>query len=207
MSNEIETPGPIIDCQGVACPQPVILTKKAIDKRPAALTIIVDNVAAKENVAKFAASSGYGVSIETEGTIYRLRLLANSIASGNGTCPDPQDRTRESVRPVILFTRKTLGEGSDKLGALLMKSMFVSLLESTPIPQTIMLINSGVYLATEGSPVLVAMRELLNKGVSIMVCGACLDYFDLKDKLAVGSVTNMYSILAELNGPGRLITL
>lgn len=207
MLNEIEAAGTIIDCRGLACPQPVILTKKAIDKRPAELTIIVDNAAAKENVAKFAASNGYGVSIEADGTSYRLRLLASSADAFIATSPGPQDRPIESVRPVILFTRNTLGEGSEELGAILMKSMFASLLESTPIPQTLMLINSGVYLAMEDSPVLFAMKELQNKGVSIRVCGTCLDYFQIKNKLAVGSVTNMYSILSELKGPGRAITL
>ena len=101
----------------------------------------------------------------------------------------------------------TLGQGSDKLGAILIKSFFVSLLETNPLPKTIMLINSGVYLAAQESPVLPAMQELSGRGVNILVCGTCLDYFELKEKRVVGSVTNMYTILSELIGSRRAISL
>ena len=193
-----------LDCRGLACPQPVILTKKALDELPAELTVVVDNLAAKENVAKFALSNGYGVSIEQAESVYRLRLVAGTGVVGPISKPEPVLTTGAAV---FLFTRSTLGSGSDELGAILMKSFFVSLLELSAQPQAIMLLNSGVYLAVEGSPVLAALQELSQRGVSIMVCGTCLDYFSLKDKLVVGSVTNMYSILTDLAGAGRAITL
>jgi selenium metabolism protein YedF len=198
MSNENVAQDIILDCKGLACPQPVVLTKKAIDKKTEALTIIVDNAAAKENVAKFAAGSGYGVVIEKTEDCYHLRLLLRPIDKG-----DPVGKTEEPVfaptRPVFLLSRNTLGAGSDELGAILMKSMFISLLEAKPLPKAIMMLNSGVYLALDDSPVLAAMQELSNHGVSVVVCGTCLDYFGVKERMAVGSVSNMYSILSELN--------
>ena len=193
-----------LDCRGLACPQPVILTKKALDELPAELTVVVDNLAAKENVAKFALSNGYGVSIEQVESVYRLRLVAGTGVVSAISQPGPVSMTGAAV---FLLTRNTLGSGSDELGAILMKSFFVSLLELSAQPRAIMLLNSGVYLAVEGSPVLVALQELSQRGVVVMVCGTCLDYFSLKDKLAVGSVTNMYSILTELAGAGRAITI
>lgn len=204
MSNELKSKLVELNCQGLACPQPVIMTKKALEQKPAEMTVLVDNLAAKENVAKFAASSGYGVSIENAGGIYRLNLLAKqtavNVAAG-------KELAAEAEAPAILLGRNTLGTGSEELGAILMKSFFVSLLELPQLPRAVMLINSGVYLAVTDSPVLQPLQELSRRGVAVMVCGTCLDYFSLKEKLAVGEVTNMYSILSELTRAGNTITL
>ena len=206
MSDERKDLTPVLDCQGLACPQPVILTKKALDQRPPQLTVIVDNAAAKENVAKFAAAAGYGVNIEPAGGVFRLHLLALGTTPATGL-PDAGVSVEASESgPVFLISRSTLGQGDDQLGAILMKSFFVSLQELQPAPRAILLLNGGVQLAVDGSPVLAGLQELSRRGVNVLVCGTCLDFFQLKDKLAVGSVTNMYSILTELTA-GRAITL
>ncbi len=204
MSNELKSKLVELNCQGLACPQPVIMTKKALEQKPAEITVLVDNLAAKENVAKFAASSGYGVSIENADGIYRLNLLAKQTAVNIAT---GKELAADAEAPAILLGRNTLGTGSEELGAILMKSFFVSLLELPQLPRAVMLINSGVYLAATDSPVLPPLQELSRRGVAIMVCGTCLDYFSLKEKLAVGEVTNMYSILSELTKAGNTITL
>ena len=207
MSDERKDLTPVLDCQGLACPQPVILTKKALDQRPPQLTVIVDNAAAKENVAKFAAAAGYGVNIEPAGGVFRLHLLALGTTPATGL-PDAGVSVEASESgPVFLISRSTLGQGDDQLGAILMKSFFVSLQELQPAPRAILLLNGGVQLAVDGSPVLAGLQELSRRGVNVLVCGTCLDFFQLKDKLAVGSVTNMYSILTELTAAGRAITL
>ena len=204
MSNELQTSDNVLNCQGLACPQPVILTKRALDKKPPELTVVVDNQAAKENVAKFAANSGYGVHIENIEGLYRLELKARQ---GIGATDDRVEDAVDVVAPVILLARNTLGSGSEELGAILMKSFFVSLLELPRRPRAVMLINSGVFLAVADSPVLPALQELSRQGAAVMVCGTCLDYYSLKQSLAVGNVTNMYSILSELTGPDRIIAL
>ena len=187
----------IVDCRGLACPQPVIMTKKAIDQAPESLITIVDNVVAKENIVKFATANGYGVSVEPDGELFRIRMVAGLI-SRKADCAE---------KPVYLITRDVLGSGSDELGTILMKAFFASVQEFNPLPRAVLFLNSGVRLTTEDSPVLPSLRSLSEQGVQIMSCGACLDYFHLKDKLAIGTVTNMFSILAELNGQGRSITL
>ena len=207
MSDERNNPTPVLDCKGLACPQPVILTKKALDQRPPQLTVIVDNAAAKENVAKFAAASGYGVNIEPAGGVFRLHLLALGSAPAALPADAGVPAAASAAGPVFLISRATLGQGDDQLGAILMKSFFVSLQELQPAPRAILLLNGGVQLAVDGSPVLAGLQELSRRGVNVMVCGTCLDFFQLKDKLAVGSVTNMYSILTELTGASRAITL
>ena len=104
MSVDANTKQNELDCRGLACPQPVILTKKALDHLPAELTVLVDNVAAKENVAKFASANGYGVSIEQGAGLYRLRLVAGASVTGITSQPEMGAATTAAA---ILLTRNT----------------------------------------------------------------------------------------------------
>lgn len=196
-----------IDARGLACPQPVLCTKQALDSLETGTVLtIVDNEAAKENVLKLAKKFGCRVNITQEAKDYYIEIQKEAV-SYTGT---DLNRTL-SVVPVydttLFITREVLGTGSDELGALLMKSFFYTLVASDQLPSAILLLNGGVKLAMEGSAVLDHLHTLSSKGVEVMVCGTCLDYYHLKDKLAVGSVTNMYSILEWLNASGKVITL
>ncbi len=196
-----------IDARGLACPQPVIATKKALDAIvDGVVTTLVDNPAAKENVVKFAAANGCGVSVEEQNGHYRIRITKGApVAVGHsgqsGGRPD-----RPTGDTVYLITKDTLGHGSDELGAILMKSFFYTVRESQPLPRAVLLVNGGVRLAVAGSPVLDHLDALAAAGVTVLSCGTCLDYFGLKDRLAIGGVTNMYSILDQL-AAGKAVTL
>lgn len=197
MSNEI-------DARGLACPQPVIATKKALEAMTSGVvTTIVDNAAAKENVTKFAVASGCGVSVEEKQGHYYLKITKDAASA------PPAEKTAAAPAGQIayLITKDTLGHGSEELGAVLMKSFLYTLLESDPLPRTLMFINSGVRLTVEGSPLLDHLQTLAGRGVQILSCGTCLDYFGLKERLVVGGVTNMYSIVAELGAAGKAVTL
>jgi selenium metabolism protein YedF len=192
-----------IDARGLSCPQPVIATKKALDAiADGIVTTLVDNLAAKENVVKFAVANGCGVSVEEQGGHYRIRITKGApVAAGqSGPASAPAGET------VYLITRETLGHGSDELGAILMKSFFYTVRESKPLPRAVLFINSGVKLTVAGSPVLDHLTALAAAGVNVLSCGTCLDYFALKDTLAVGGVTNMYTILEQL-AAGKAVTL
>lgn len=204
MSDEKNAIDQVIDCQGLACPMPVIQTKKALETTPESLTVLVDNEAAKENVAKFASASGYAVQIDAQTGLYRLSLSHQARAKSLKTdmsIPTAVDRA------VLLIKQQTLGNGSEELGSILMKSFFVSLREAQNPPKTLIFINGGVHLATDESPILLSLQELQAKGVRILVCGTCLDYFDVKAKLAIGEVSNMYSLVELLTGADRVIVL
>ncbi len=192
-----------IDARGLACPQPVIATKKALEGMTSGVvTTIVDNAAAKENVTKFAVANKCGVSVEEKQGHYYIKITKDVA---------PGQRTEGPAAPVgqmvYLLTKDTLGHGSEELGAVLMKSFLYTLLETEPLPRTLLFINSGVRLTTEGSPYLGHLQTLAGRGVEILSCGTCLDYFGLKDRLAVGGVTNMYSIVAELGSAAKVVTL
>lgn len=188
-----------VDARGLACPQPVIATKKALDGlREGVLTTIVDNAVAKENVLKFATANGCGAAVEEKDGCYYI-----TITKGCGT----QSATAQPAGAVVLLTRDTLGHGSDELGAVLMKAYFTTLVEAKPWPRRIFMLNSGVKLAVSGSPVLSHLQELVAGGVDVMSCGTCVDYFHLKDQVAVGGVTNMYTIQEELARAPKVVTL
>ncbi|MCR4400391.1 MAG: sulfurtransferase-like selenium metabolism protein YedF, partial [Syntrophomonadaceae bacterium] len=166
-----------VDARGLACPQPVVLTKRAMEEAPHdAIVTVVDNRVAVENVSRLAASQGYRVSVtEGEGEFRLLlqpgrdRSQGDEIAGASLAC---------------LVTSRYFGSGPEELGSILMKSYLYALNEIGQL-RTLVFMNSGVFLATEGSEVLDHLSALADKGVAILVCGTCLDYYGLKGQLKV----------------------
>lgn len=193
-----------IDCRGLACPQPVLLTKKALEAEKAPVIVGVDNATAKENVVKFGVAHGWGAVVEEQGGLYHIRLDPPHQSLSHA---EPVEPHSAEAAPVYLFMQEHLGQGSDELGGILMRSFFASLQEVEPKPKTLLFLNGGVKLTVQGSAVLPTIQKLEQQGVTVLSCGTCLDYFHLKEQLAVGSATNMFTILSELQGPGRAIIL
>jgi selenium metabolism protein YedF len=190
----------IVDARGLNCPEPVILTKRAMDIGEVdRLVTIVDRTAALENVTKLARSQGYEVEVEDkEGDYYITMVRSREISA-----QDAGDQ--EDV--AILITSRYFGQGDEELGKILMRSFLYTLTELDGRVKNIIFMNSGVFLTTEGSEVLEILQSLSQEGVEILSCGTCLDFYGLKDKLAVGDVTNMYTATDILSRAGRSITL
>lgn len=199
----------IVDVRGSLCPTPVIETKKFFENHPGEVVMtLVDNEVSRDNVKKFALSKGYKVEVETEGMTHKIIMAPGemvydkmnesyssfdvSLMNMSPTSP------KEKKGKVFVVTKNYLGEGSEELGRTLMKTFFHSLSEAEVKPKKIIFINGGVTLAAEGSPVLESLCALEKAGVMIESCGICLDYYSLKEKLAVGAVTNMYVIVEAL---------
>ena len=193
-----------IDARGMACPQPVIATKKALEGIASGMiTILLDNMIAKENVVKFAAAHGCGVSITNQDSDFLVKITKGAFMPEQTAIDQP---AADSDR-VYIVTQDTLGHGNRELGAVLMKSFMNTLLEIQPLPKTLIFMNSGVLLTIEGSPVLPHLTKLTQDGVEILSCGTCLDYFEVKDKLAAGGLTNMYTIVQSMSAAAKVITL
>jgi len=198
----------VLDCRGLACPTPVINTKKALEEGGGTtLLVIVDNDAARENVSRFAANAGHSVEVEEKDGTYKLTI---GLTGGGVTAKDPVKQViaaeSEAGRAVYFITSNALGQGSPDLGEVLMKSLMVTLTEQEA-PKALLLLNTGVYLAVEGSPVLEQIQKLVLAGTEILVCGTCLNYYKLKEKLAVGMVSNMLDINSCLTESGKVITV
>jgi len=200
----------IIDAKGLACPQPVILTKKALEKNDE-IIILLDNSAACDNVKRFASKSGCIVDV-TEEPDRSFRVQIRKQASGPGACeviaespPSGERATAVSGMTVFVIASDVMGSGDDDLGAILMKAFIHTTTELDRLPEIMVLYNTGVKLVASESDVIDDLRLLEGKGVRIMVCGTCANYFKLGEKLGAGSISNMYDIAAVLTEAGRIV--
>ena len=190
-----------IDARGLACPMPVINTKKVLETMGSGTVItIVDNEAARDNVATLAHSMGGKVEIQHKENNFHIRITKE-------TTKNVQTTGSSTGTTVLFITSSEMGQGSSQLGQILMKSFIYTLTETENLPCAVLFINSAVYLTCEGSSVLEQILHLNQLGVEILSCGTCLDFLELKDKLRVGQVTNMYTIYEKLNLAEKLITL
>jgi selenium metabolism protein YedF len=197
-----------IDCRGLACPQPVLETKKALEAPGAEeILVVVDNPGSKENVRRFAESQGHEVSIMEEQGVFQLRIQKGKGKSESVGGKPEGIQCSLSPDIVVFIDTDSLGRGSEDLGRILMRSFLQTLEQSEVHAQKVILINSGVKMACEGSEVLEDLQELSAKGTEILSCGTCLDYFGIKKKLSVGRVSNMYEILNSLSQAGKVIRI
>jgi selenium metabolism protein YedF len=193
---------PVIDCRGLACPQPVVTTKQALDQlKEGEMIVVVDNASSCNNVERFVRSQGCSVEIKEEGQDFYLR-----IQKASGKDREKATKPDEKIKKVVVYIHShLLGIGDDALGAILMRSFLKTLMDLEKKPSRLILINSGVRLASEGSEVLETLKKLSEKGVEILACGTCLDFYGLKEKLRVGMVSNMYDIAQSLLEADHLI--
>lgn len=198
-----------IDARGMDCPLPVIHTKKALESmHNGKIITIVDNEVAKENVSKLAKSMELNTEIkENQGNFYIEIFKEQPVGTTSLESLDIECGITPTKDLVILISQDKFGEGSEELGTLLMKSYLYALTEVNPYPKSILLLNGGVKLAIEDSETLEHLRELESNGVEVLSCGLCLDYFKIKDKLAVGGITNMYAIVEKMNNASNTIKL
>lgn len=197
-----------IDARGQACPKPVIMTKKELDSiNEGTIVTIVDNEVAMNNVSKLAQSLGYEYKVDKKSD----KEYTITIVKGESKEEAKEDvlvcSNINSGNKVVLFTSNTMGRGSEELGKILIKSFVYTLTESTPYPNTLLFYNSGVRLTCEGSEVLEDLKKLEKEGVEILSCGTCLDYYQIKDKLQVGQVTNMYTIYEKLRSAANIVNI
>ncbi|MFA4885361.1 MAG: sulfurtransferase-like selenium metabolism protein YedF [Desulfotomaculaceae bacterium] len=198
----------VLDCRGLACPQPVIETKKNLETgTEKTILVIVDNAAARENVARFAKNAGCTVEVkEKEGCYYLTVTKPDGEAPAKAGDAEDEQSSETALGAVYFITTNSLGQGSPDLGEVLMKSLMVTLTQQAP-PASVLLLNTGVYMAVEGSPVLEQLQKLAETGTEILVCGTCLNYYKIIEKLAVGIVSNMAEINSRLNGPCKVISI
>lgn len=198
-----------VNALGDACPIPVIKTKKALSALtgPETVKVLVDNEIAVQNVTKMAQTAGgkvtsekeaekkYVITIEMEGA-----PKTELPADGEVSCtPDQRGNL------VVVVSSDRMGEGNDELGKVLIKGFIFAVTQLDVLPKTMLFYNGGATLTCEGAETLADLKNLEAQGVEIMTCGTCLDYYGLKEKLAVGSVTNMYSIVETMANAGKIL--
>lgn len=194
-----------VDARGLPCPQPVILTRKALQTCDGVMTI-VDNETAQQNVTRMAQRAGCTVQVEQRQDGICLLIQKD----GERAKAEPALATGQPVAgPLVLFvSSEFMGRGEDdELGHVLMRAFFHTLGEVEPLPDRIIFVNSGVKLAVEGSAVLEDLQALAARGIDILACGTCLGQYGLKEQLAVGVVSNMYDIAEALLQAAKTVNL
>jgi len=190
----------IVDARTLTCPQPVILTKKALEEADEVITI-VDNEAAKENVTRLAKSEGHEVTVEQkdDGIYLSLRRLITR-----------QDKEEQppATGIVMFIASDILGRGENiEMGNLLMHSFLNTLGALNSKPESIIFMNNGVKLVTKDSLVVGELKQLESQGVEILACGTCLSRLNLTGKIAVGQISNMYTLADTLLKANKIISL
>ena len=197
-----------VDAMGDNCPIPVIKTKKAMAgiAGPELVEVLVDNETAVQNVTKFGKSSGadvkseklgekeFKVTIQVEGGMVRMQEQPTEEC-----IPDRKTNT------IAVIASEYMGSGNDELGKVLLKGFIYALTELEHLPKQIIFYNGGAVITSEGSDSLEDLKSMEAQGVEILTCGTCLDYYGLKEKLAVGTVTNMYSIVEALESADKIL--
>lgn len=113
----------------------------------------------------------------------------------------------KSPKLVLVIRDAVMGHGDDALGGILIRSFFHTIMEIDPTPDTVIFYNGGVKLVVDGSPVLEDLQNLADKGVQLLACGTCLGHFDLKEKIKVGQISNMYDISETLLTANKVVNL
>lgn len=184
-----------IDARGMGCPKPVIMTKKELDLLgKGTITTIVDNEIAKENISKLASSLGYSFDIEEKDEDFYISINKDGVS----TVKENSDKENKLKDMTIGISSDIMGSGDKTLGKILMKSFIYTVSETEPYPSTIVFYNTGVNLTIKESEVLDDLIKLEEEGVEIISCGTCLDFLEVKDQLAIGSISNMYTIYEKL---------
>ena len=186
-----------VDAIGQVCPVPIIMTKNALkDIEEGQVEVSVDNRISLENLQKMSKEMGYDYTVEESGDIFKIVI----------------NKMRESVElreseenTVVVIDSLHMGKGDVELGRILMKGFIYTLSEMEELPKTILFYNEGVKLAIEGAESLQDLKSLEERGVEILSCGTCLNFYGITEKLRVGSVTNMYTILERLMKATRVI--
>ena len=203
-----------LDARGLACPEPVLRAKKAIEENEE-VTVLVDNETAVENIRRLAVKTACGFSVTEKGDrVLEIALARTGTAyrhpvdDGNTLAAEPACAiapARETGPVVVILSDNRMGRGDDVLGDILMRAFLNTLLLQKPLPETIICYNAGVKLAAKDSAVIDDLQLLEQAGTDILVCGTCVNYFGLGDRIGAGHISNMYDILETMAGATRLL--
>lgn len=200
----------IIDARKLNCPQPLILTKNALEAGQNEITVLVDNDTAKQNVLKYCNKMGHKSEVSEQNGDISIKITKTSSEACE-ICEVSEEtetvsKTGKEVKGYLIGTN-VLGSGSEDLGKLLMKGFIYTMTQIKPYPDFIVFLNSGVKLSSEGSDSIEDLKQLLQAGTRIVSCGTCLDFYQLKEKLMVGEITNMYDIVETISASDNVVSI
>lgn len=195
-----------IDTRGLLCPAPLIHTKKAIKTATAGepMEVLLDNETACQNVYAYLHEIGINTEVVLNENVQHIRFTApeqiDETVNAESFCKTPANNNY-----VVVLKSEHMGDGDPQLGTLLMRAFINSLKETDQLPSSIILYNSGVKLAINGSDTAASLAEMENNGVSIICCGTCVDFYELKPVIRIGTISNMFRITQLTSEAGHVV--
>lgn len=190
-----------VNAIGQTCPIPVIMTKNALKEiTEGSIEVSIDNKISKENIEKFSKEMGFSFSTREENGIFFIQInkTINEALSNSSTSNDENNT-------IIVIASDKMGDGETALGETLMKGFIYTLTEMESLPKAILFYNKGVFLTASNETTIKDLRILEERGVEILSCGACLNFYHLENNIAVGSITNMYNIIEKQMKANKVI--
>jgi len=201
----------VVDTRGLTCPAPLIMTRKGLTESAPdePVQIIIDNKTSLSNVKRYLTDNKLTFTVKDDGNTATVTVTRGKITemSTDETeyCTPEVAASSGKQNTVIAVTSERMGIGDDELGTRLMISFFRTLVLLEPAPAAVVFYNAGVKLALEDSPVHEHIKELIGKGTGIYLCTTCINHFGIKDRLPVGSFSDMYQILNILKDADHII--
>jgi len=190
-----------IDARGLACPQPVLMVKAELEKiEEGVITILVDNKGSSINVKNFSEANGNTVSVEEIDGYYKI-----DIAKGYDCAIAEEKSSDENI--VVFISSEGVGSEDLVLGKILMKGFIGNLKNMDNLPSTVIFVNNSVKMLTLNEETIPLVKELVDKGVEVLACGACLEFYGITDKLATGNVTDAYTVADKLFKADKVVRL
>lgn len=196
-----------VDAMGLACPLPVVNTKKAIENmnESGIVYVYVDNEIAVQNLMKFSKQKGFeATGNKKNDNEFEVIIKVGDVVLKEQDNIECAIDTRDKGMCVVLSS-SCMGTGDEKLGKALMKAFVFALTKQDCLPEKILCYNTGAYLSCEGADTLEDLKSLEAEGVEILTCGTCLDFYGIKDQLSVGHVTNMYEIVEIMENSSKIV--
>ena len=193
----------LVNAFGLACPQPVILAKKEIDAGNGNFVVAVDNDIAVKNLEKLAQSQNFTTSCETVEGGFHVTFSGDACACAAAV----EDDKKQPNNWALFVNKDSIGTNAGDLGPSLITMFFYTLCESNDPPRYILFMNEGVKLPAENEQIADHLKTLQEKGSEVLVCGTCLKFYGIADKLMTGNVSNMYDISERMHAADKVITL
>lgn len=195
----------IIDAKGKPCPTPVILAKQAMAAGEHSFTVLVDNTTAVENLKRLAGNQGFGAAVTQGEGVFSVAFTRTGCAACEEAVSAPLPAPGGDW--AVFVGRDIIGDGDRELGANLMRMFFYTLAEGDALPESVLFMNDGVKLPTLDDQVAAHVQTLTDRGVEVLVCGTCLSFYGLTDRLQAGTVSNMFDIVSRMQAAAKVITL
>lgn len=200
-----------IDARGLACPAPVLQTKAFLQEEiPKMVRVVVDNAASQQNVQRFLESEGFKTSLEQDGSDYLVTGTSATAPSDRSKSAERQPSASpqtEGKKIMVLCATDRMGFGNDGLGRALMTNFLRTLKEMGEDLWRLAFVNNGVKLTIDDAEVLEDLQAYEKSGLKILVCGTCLNHFNLLEKKQVGETTNMLDIVTAMQVADKVISI